>query len=827
MLTDSHQKRIESLLKQMTLSEKVALLSGRNAWFTVPIERLGIPSIVMTDGPHGVRTGGHGQDRIVSTATAYPTGVSMASTWNRELIEKVGVALAEETRYLGCHILLGPCVNIVRSPLGGRNFETYSEDPYLTGQIGVAYVRGLQSQHVGASVKHYAANNQEYERHRGNSVVDERTLREIYLPAFETIVKEAHPWTVMCSYNRINGTYASDHEILLRWILKEEWGFEGAVVSDWGAVHDIYEPIQAGLDLEMPGPVRYFGRALEAAVNNWQVDEPLVDDAARRMLRLLFWAGVMTGEALPEGSVNTPEHRALARKLAEESIVLLKNEADTLPLKVKEIKKLAVIGMNADRMVFGGGSSRVDPYHWVTPLDGIKTKLGDRIDIGFEPGYDNQVTPKIVEKTLFTHPDGETQGLQAEFYNNLDWSGNPILTRVDSNIEAWWGAGGPAPGVVNEKHFSIRWTGTFMAPEAGETELFINNTGVARVWLEGDLVLENEVGPRTSGALDIDKLGDHTRINLEKGKTYDFKAEYSSGENNAFALVRFSYKTSLSVEGDPIERAVKLAQESDVAVIIAGFSDLYESEGNDRPNMDLPGGQDELIRAVAAANPNTVVVVNAGAPVAMPWVEDVGGVILAYYPGQEGGHALANILFGDVNPSGKLTVSFPKRLADNPAYINYPGWKDVHYGERLFVGYRYYDAKDVEPLFPFGYGLSYTEFEYSSLTLPVKVQPGETFQVSMTVRNAGRVAGQEVIQLYVRDVESTLIRPEKELKGFAKVALEPGESKSVDFMLDPRALSYYDPHQKSWVAEAGTFEVLVGASSRDIRLSGEFELVEG
>jgi beta-glucosidase len=309
MLPESHREKIESLLKQMTLSEKIALLSGRNKWYTVPNERLGIPSVVMTDGPHGVRTEGHGMDRIVGTATAYPTGISMASTWNRDLIERTGVGLAEETRHLGCHILLGPCVNIVRSPLGGRNFETFSEDPYLAGQIGVAYVKGIQSQRVGVSLKHYAANNQEFERFRGNSVVDERTLREIYLPAFETVVKETHPWTVMCSYNRINGTYASEHETLLRKILKEEWGFEGVVVSDWGAVHDIYNPIQAGLDLEMPGPARYFGQGLEAAVNNWQVDERLVEDAARRMLVLLFRAGVMDDVELPEGSGDTPAHR--------------------------------------------------------------------------------------------------------------------------------------------------------------------------------------------------------------------------------------------------------------------------------------------------------------------------------------------------------------------------------------------------------------------------------------------------------------------------------------------------------------------------------------
>ncbi len=826
MLPESHQNEIEVLIEQMTLSEKVAMLSGKNAWYTFPIERLGIPSLVMTDGPHGVRTGGEGWDRIVSTGTAYPTGISMASSWNRELVERVGIGLAEETRHLGCHILLGPCINIVRSPLGGRNFETYSEDPYLAGQIGVAYVRGLQSQQIGASVKHYAANNQEYERHRGNSVVDERTLREIYLPAFEVIVKETHPWTVMCSYNRINGNYASDHEELLRRILKEEWGFEGVVVSDWGAVHDIHEPISGGLDLEMPGPARYFGSGLEAAVNNWQVDECQVDEAVRRMLRMLFRAGVMTEEPLPKGSGDTPEHRKLALELAEESMVLLKNEAGSLPLIAKDIQKLAVIGLNADREISGGGSSRVDPHHWVTPLEGLRAKLGDQVEIGYEPGYDNRMNPVAVEKERFTHPDGERQGLKAELYDGLAFSGDPVQTRLDQNICAWWGNGGPAPGIVNEEHFSIRWTGTFTAPETGETVFFLNNTGTARVWLDEGLILENDIGPITSSTAEFDEWGTQATLVLEKGKQYAFKAEYVSGEGNAFALITFAYKTPLNVEGDLVERAVALAKQSDAAVVVAGVSDLYETEGHDRPDMTLPGGQDELIRAVAAANPHTVVLVNACAPVEMPWVDYVDAVLLTYFPGQEGGHALADILFGDVNPSGKLTVSLPKRLADNPAYINYPGQRDVHYGERIFVGYRYYDKKDVEPLFPFGHGLSYTHFTYSDLVLPPEVKVGEKFQVSVKVKNAGDVAGKEIVQLYVRDVESRLVRPLKELKGFDKVALEPGESKTITFDLEPRSLSYYDPHRKAWIEDPGAFEVLVGASSHDIRLNGSFELVE-
>ncbi len=825
MTDQTIETKINSLLKQMTTSEKISLLSGRNAWFTVPIERLGIPSIVMTDGPHGVRTGGPGTDRMVSKATAYPTGISMASSWNRDLIERVGSALAEETRHLGCHILLGPCVNIVRSPLGGRNFETYSEDPYLAGQIGAAYVRGLQSQQVGASLKHYAANNQEYERHRGNSVVDERTLREIYLPAFETIVKETHPWTVMCAYNRINGTYASAHETLLRRILKEEWGFEGVVVSDWGAVHDIHEPVSAGLDLEMPGPARYFGQALEAAVNNWQVTAAHVDDAARRMLRTIFKAGVMAAEPLPAGSGDTPGHRALARELAAESMVLLKNENHRLPLQIDKLKKLAVIGMNADREVSGGGSSRVDPHHWVTPLAGLTEKFGDQIEINFALGYDNRVDPQIVEAERFTHGKDDQPGLEVSFFNNLDLSGEPVLTRVEPDIGMWWGGSSPEAGLVDEKRFSARWTGTLTAPESGDTNFYLLNTGTGRVWLDGELVLSNPVGTITSAAVDEASMTASTTISLEKGKRYRFKAEFSSGEMSQYALMRFSYLPPLGVEGDLLENAVALAAESEAVLVVVGLPDQYETEGHDRPDMQLPGGQDALVRAVFEANPNTIVAVNAGAPVALPWADLVDSILLMHYPGQEGGHALADVLAGDANPSGKLTVSWPKRLEDNPAFIHYPGWKDVHYGEGLFVGYRYYDAKHVEPLFPFGHGLSYTQFDYRDLTLPEEVRPGEDFQVSVSVENTGRMPGQEVVQLYIRDVESTLIRPFKELKGFDKVALDPGESKKITFKLSPRALSYYDPHEKAWIAEAGEFELLVGSGTHDIRLRGAFNLI--
>jgi beta-glucosidase len=811
--TTTVDQRAEDLLSQLTLKEKVALLSGRDAWHTVAIERLGIPSLAMTDGPHGVRANRTGEERVQGPATSFPTGVSMASSWDPELIEKVGVALAEETRALGCDILLGPCVNIVRTPLAGRNFESYSEDPYLAGRIGAAWVKGLQSRGVGASLKHYACNNQEIERFRGNSQVDERALREIYLPAFETTVKETQPWTLMCSYNRINGVYASEHHYLLTEILRDEWGFEGVVVSDWGANHTIVESVKGGLDIEMPGPAKYYGNLLVDAVRIWQIDEAVIDAAARRMLRMIVRSGKLDDPPmLPAGSVNTSEHQALARELAEDSITLLKNEGDVLPLDTARIKSIAVIGLNAaEARIGGGGSSYLEPPYRVSPLEGLRAKLGDAVQIGYEPGCDNFVEPPILKSEHLTPPGGEGHGLRAEFFSNTDFSGEAVAERVDAKLDFWHL---PVPKSVSKDAFSVRWTGTFTAPDTGRHVFKLINAGICRLYLDGDPVLETTSDPQAPPEW---MLGHATAyVELVEGRVYDIKVEYvKPGDVEHSALyLRFAYAPE---PDERLERAVELAQQSDVAIVFAGMPQGFESEGGDRPYMHLPGPQDELIETVAQANPNTIVVLNCGSPVTMPWIDDVSAVVLAYYPGQEGGNAVANVLVGEANPSGKLSVTFPRRYEDNPTFINYPGAKEVRYGEGIFVGYRYYDAKDVEPLFPFGFGLSYTTFEYSDLQVPEAVKVGETVAVSVTVKNTGDHVGKEVIQLYVRDEESSLVRPPKELKGFVKVALQPGESKTVHFTLDQRAFSFYDPYQRQWVAEPGEFTILVGASSRDIR----------
>lgn len=811
--------RVEKLLKELTLDEKVSLLSGKNSWQTVPVERLGIPSLTMTDGPHGVRANRTGPERISGPATSFPTGVSMAASWDPQLIERVGVALARETRAMGCEILLGPCVNIVRTPLAGRNFEAYSEDPYLAGRIGVAWVRGLQSQRIGASLKHYACNNQETERMRGDSIVDERTLREIYLAQFEMVVKEADPWTVMCAYNRVNGTYASEQHHLQNEILKGEWGYEGVIISDWGANHTTVESVAGGLDMEMPGPARYYGDLLTAAVHTWQVDEAVIDDAVRRILRMIIRSGKMDGEKLPAGAVNAPEHQALARELAEASITLLKNENNLLPLTT--VDSVAVIGPNAaEARIGGGGSSYLEPPYRVSPLEGLQEKLGDAVRIRYTQGCDNYEEFPPLKPTL-PAPGRERAGLWAEFYDNDALAGEPVAKRLDPYVDHWRLN---LPEGVDEDAFSVRWTGAFKVFEPGRYTFKLRNSGTSRLYLDDELLLESGAAGGTATAREHPVVTESVHRDLEADRIYAITVEYLKPSGVTLREIRvLAAYDPLPEDDDRIARAANLAQDSDVALIFAGMPQGFESEGRDRPHMDLPGRQDELINAVAAANPNTVVVLNCGAPVTMPWLEAVAGLVLAYYPGQEGGHAIASVLTGEVNPSGKLPVTFPRRYQDNPSYVNYPGTREVRYGEGIFVGYRYYDWKEIEPLFPFGFGLSYTTFAYSDLRLPAEVNGG-TADVTVTVTNTGDRAGSEIVQLYVRDCISSLVRPTKELKGFKKVALDAGESAEVTFHLDKRALAFYDPYAAQWTVEPGEFEVLVGSSSRDIHLRGTFVL---
>ncbi len=656
------EQDIKKLISQMTLEEKASLCSGKDAWHTKSIERLGIPSIRMSDGPHGLRKADELFDKSIP-ATCFPTAVTLASSWDRELLERVGKAIGEECQAENVQILLGPGVNIKRSPLCGRNFEYYSEDPFLSSEMAKHFIKGVQSEGVGTSIKHFAANNQEHRRLTVDAIVDERTLREIYLASFEKAVKEAKPWTVMCSYNKVNGTYASENEFLLTQILRNEWGFEGFVVSDWGAVNDRVLGLSAGLDLQMPYDGGHGDKKIIEAVRSGKLPEEILDRAVERILKIVFRAIENKKE---KATYDKEAHHKLAREVARECFVLLKNEDNILPLKKEGT--IALIGAFAKKPRFqGGGSSHVNP-----------TRVDDAVE---------EIT-KIVE--------GKANILYSEGYN------------LDSDI-----------------------------PD--------------------------------------EKL---------------------------------------------IEEAKEVAKRANVVVIFAGLPERYESEGYDRPHMKMPESHNKLIEEIAQINHNLVVVLSNGSPIEMPWIEKPKAILETYLGGQAWGGAVADVLFGVANPSGKLAETFPKKLSDNPSYLFFPGEKDrAEYREGIFVGYRYYDKKEMEVLFPFGYGLSYTTFEYSDLKLDKKeLTDQEILKVKIKVKNTGKVKGKEIVQLYVRDIKSSVIRPEKELKGFVKVELEPGEEKEVEFELDKRAFAYFNMDIKDWYVETGEFEILIGKSSRDIVL---------
>jgi len=813
---------VEELLHRLTLKEKVALLSGQDSWNSAPVPRLGVPSLTMTDGPHGVRTQPD-PGRKVGPATSFPCGVSMAASWNPGLIERVAEALAEETLAMGCDILLGPCVNIVRHPLAGRNFEAFSEDPFLAGQIGTAWVKGVQRRGVGASLKHFACNNQETDRGRGSSEIDERSLREIYLAQFEMVVKQADPWTVMCSYNRINGVYASQNHHLLNEILKQEWGYPGVVVSDWGANHTTVESVAGGMDLEMPGPAKYYGRLLVEAVENWQIDESAVDEAARRVLRMALRSG-RAETARPAGAVNTRAHQDLARELAEESITLLKNEGSLLPVDLTRTHTIAVIGPQAEEgAIGGGGSSFVEPPYRTSLIEGLRNRLSGQVKIEFEQGCDNTVELPVLRASCVTAPAlgstdgaGRQPGLLAEYFRNNRFEGEPVERHIDRRLDLFWSNLAPFTGLP--ELYSVRWSGELRVPASGRYTLAYHCSGIGRLILDGKTLAELKAGEDPASGFYAAGL-EQVALELEARKGYDLQVEYARLPGDPYTRVKLMFGAAPEPGKDErFERAVELARRADLVIFNAGLPEGFESEGYDRAHMDLPGRQNELIRAVAEANPKTVVVIHAGSPVTMPWLDGVPAVVEAYYPGMEGGNALARVLVGDVNPSGKLTVTFPQRLEDTPAYTNFHAGRKVLYGEGIFVGYRGYDARGVEPLFPFGHGLSYTRFEMGSLRAVQRARAGENVRVSVEVRNVGERAGKEVVQVYVADPQSSLPRPPKELKDFQKVKLEPGETRTLEFELDARAFAFYDPLRKDWVVEPGEFEVLVGSSARDIRV---------
>jgi beta-glucosidase len=748
-------------------------------------------------------------------------GVALAATWNPELIFRVGQVLGEETKTKGAHILLGPTVNIHRSPLAGRNFECFSEDPYLTGQIAVAYIKGVQSQGVGACIKHFVCNDSEFERTSISSEVAERPLREIYLEPFRVAIKEAKPWAVMSAYNKINGIYASENSYTLLDILKGEWEFDGIVISDWFGTYS-ENAANGGLDLEMPGPGKWMVfEKLQKEILNGNLKIDGIDDKIRRLLLTYERAGLFDNpEFQAEQAINKREHREIALEAASEGIVLLKNEDNLLPISKEMAKSIAVIGSSAKYpQIMGGGSSRVTPHYAISSLESIEKYAGDSITIRYAMGCPIHRNLPPIDINWLMIADSKVKGLQAEIFDNLTLEGKAVREfRVDRPRITW---SDDLLSPANPSKFSVRLNGIFTPPKSGDYSFSIEGNGISRLLIDEALVVDNwhelpEGVPYWSS-------GQNTgRHSLVKDQPYSFTIEISSNHPSPWRSLIIGCLPPLP--DNLIGEAVQIAKESDITILFAGTTNEWESEGHDRENMDLPGDQDKLIESVVAANPNTVVVLNTGAPITMDWIDKVPSVLQIWFGGQEVGNAVSAVLFGEINPSGKLPTTFPKRLEDNPAYINYPGENGkVYYGEGIFIGYRYYDRKDIEPLFPFGHGLSYTSFEYKNLRLNMEeFGPEDDIHIFLDVTNNGDTAGKETIQVYLRDIQSTLIRPDKELKAFRKVSLDPGESKTVTLSLSKEALSFYDPASMSFKSEVGDFEILVGSSSRDIRLKSKF-----
>ena len=793
-------------IEGLTLEEKAALTGGADIWHTVAVERAAVPSLRMTDGPSGAR----GDRYTGGTSTCVPCGSALASTWNRELVGRIGRLLGDEARAKGAQLLLAPTVNIHRHPLAGRNFECFSEDPYLTTELAVAYIEGVQSRGVGCAVKHFVANDQEHERMEISAEVDERTLREIYLPPFEAAVQRAGVWAVMSAYNRLHGVHCSQNAELLQDVLRRDWGFDGLVVSDWFGTHSP-DAVGAGLDVEMPGPPRFLGEALADRVQRGEVDEAAVDRAAGAVLQLIDRTSATDPADLDPGEPPV----VLARLAAREAIVVLRNEADVLPLDAgpNRLTSLAVLGPKAERPDFqGGGSAHVDPPHVASPLTGLTDRAGADVVVRHEAGVPTRPRDVLATQDLRV-PGTPYRGVTLEYFDGDDLTGTRVHGEIVPRLRLFW-LGTPAPGLAPGEPFAVRASADFVPDRSGGWQFGLTNAGRARVRLDGKLLVDNmapEPGPTFFGRGSTEVTGS---AELTAGKTYLLEAElYVVPRGDAWA-------SGLALAAEPpadeqaLARAVEAARESDVAVVVVG-TEVADSEGGDRRHMDLPDAQNALVQAVAAVNPRTVVVLDTGSPVALPWVDDVAAVVQLWYTGQALGKALADVLFGDVDASGRLPTTFPRRLEDAPAFATYPGHDGrAPYDEGLFVGYRHYDALAVEPLFPFGHGLSYTRFTYGDL---VDESDADGTQVRVDVTNVGERPGREVVQLYVHPVVSPVERPEQELKEFAAVDLAPGETTTVRFTLPDRAFAHWDVDRHDWVVAPGDYEVRVGSSSRAVR----------
>lgn len=812
---DGVEQRIDAILSRMTIEQKLDIIGGQDDFYIRAYPELGLPRLRMADGPIGVRHGG--------PATTMAGGISLAASWDPALAAREGTEIARDARAKGVHFMLGPAVNIYRAPMNGRNFEYLGEDPYLAGKIAVGYIEGMQSEGVSATIKHFAANNSEFDRHNTDAVIDERTLREIYLPAFEAAVKEGHVGSVMDSYNLINGSHASQNVHLNIDILKKEWGFPGLLMSDWTSTYDALGVTNGGLDMEMPKGVFMNRETLLPLIKQGKVSVATIDDKVRRILRTAIQFGWLDREQLDLSiSRYNREGDQVALDAAREGAVLLKNDGNLLPLKKNLGMSVLVVGPNAHPAVpVGGGSARVVPFESVSLIQGVSDYLGDAGKVYYNAGL--PTISELSEATSFTTTSqGGTPGLNAQYFVNPNLQGKPYLTRVEKDVNL----GPTSKSNLPAEAMSSRWTGYYNPQTSGKYDLFVSSTGedggYYRVYVDGKIVLDDWTTSRELlGIVTLSLDANPHKVVLE----HHGRSDWLGGHLHLGIMRQGTYV---------LPEAKALAARADVVIVAVGFDPESESEGADR-TFRLPPGQDELIQSMVAANKNTVVVLNAGGNVDMnAWIDSVPALLQAWYPGQEGGKAAAEILFGDVNPSGRLPATFERHWEDNPVHDSYyppAGTNKVIYKEGVFVGYRGYEKNGSKPLFPFGYGLSYTTFKYGNLAIkPADASAkSETlsaplYQVSFDVTNTGTREGADVAQVYVAEPHAKVARPAKELKGFARISLKPGETKTATVVLDGRAFAYYDADAKQWHADPEEFEILVGRSSQDIELRGKLTL---
>ena len=805
---------IDQIIKTLTLDEKVSLLSGFNSWYTNKIEKKNIPSIKMSDGPNGVR----GDSNSGKSSACFPCAISIGSTWDLSLIKDIGVALGEEAQAKDVDVLLGPTINIHRHPLGGRHFESFSEDPFLTGKIASNYVQGVQSKNVAACLKHFVGNDTEYERHSISSNIDAQTLREIYLLPFEMGIKEGNAKVVMSAYNKLNNIFCSSHQDLLIKILKEEWGFDGYVVSDWGAALETIENANGGLDLEMPGPSNVWGKALIDAVEASEVSEKLIDDKVKRILTVAEFSNrFQKPQIKAEQAIDQPKHRLLLRKAAADGMVLLKNEG-SLPLK-KNIKKLAVIGPNAlEAQIIGGGSASLRPHYQIHPLEAVQERLGHETEILYSKGcHTHKYLPKINEELM-----GEQEGFLVEYFDGNQFDKNLILEERLTGSKFWVFEGFAKDVISKEERpdISVRFSCTYKPDISGLHEFEIFGIGKCRLLIDGNELIDNWTSMDPGEAFfTFGSASKKGVTNLQKGEAYKIEVQYKF--EGSFPAVYIGCQAPDDV--DIFQEALETASHADDVILIVGTNSDWETEGNDRADFNLPANQNKLIEAILEANQNTVVVINTGSPIHMPWEKKAKAIIQTWFAGQEFGNALVDILSGEVNPSGKLPTTFPVKIEDTPAYKNYPG-KDLqmNYDEKLLVGHRWYEANSMKPLFCFGHGLSFTSFNYQNL----EVTTGSDFVVTckFEIQNTGDISGLEIAQCYVGFASPLPGEPYKTLQGFIKEEIGANELKKVEIKLGPRNFSYWSVETNTWQIREGSYQILIGSSSENILLQTNINL---